>query len=58
MSEGELIDLYLDELEMVVVMVEKPQLPIPTSFYFSELQKIIARRLNIPIINVTVREKS
>jgi len=58
MSEDELIDLYLDELEMVVVTMEKPQIPIPTSLYFSELQKIIARRLNIPITNVTIREKS
>ena len=45
----ERVDFYLDEL------VVKPPFTLP---YFSELQKTIARRLNIPITNVTIREKS
>ena len=49
MKRRKRVDFYTNEM-----VVKPPVSPL----YFSELQKTIAMRLNIPITNVTVKEKS
>lgn len=55
MKRRKRVDFYTNEVVYFDEMVVKP--PV-SPLYFSELQKTIARRLNIPITNVTIREKS